>query len=144
MAESENHTSSLKYDSATQNYPSPMEQDSRAREWLVATWAVQSWHSPHHPACPFPSSWSVLESTTKHTVMDVRAVLMQHHFCLPYQKITTLGIQPGARGRSASATPEARAVRTSSATAEMQRCLRVQPVQAPHGWQRPGGGKRER
>lgn len=52
MAESENHMSSLKYASATQSYPSLTEQDSRAREWLVATWAEQSWHNPHHPARP--------------------------------------------------------------------------------------------
>lgn len=96
-----------------------------SREWLLAIWAEQSWYSCAHAAPFLPP--------------------------LP-KKPNPLGIQPGARGRSArAATAEATAaVRTSSARAEMQRCLCVQPGRAPRGWQRapqgwqqPGGGKRD-
>lgn len=51
-----------------------------------------------------------------------------------------MGDKPGARGRSPSATAKPTAARrTSSATAEMQTCLRVQPPRALHGQQQPVG-----
>ena len=144
MAESENYTTSLKHDRATQSYHSPMEQDTGAEERLAVTWAVQGWHSPA-PPCWSLSFLPVCAGKHHYTRGDghegsSHATSFSASLTKKKNPSRLLGYQPGTRGRSpsAAAKPTA-AARTSSAAAETQTRRRVQPAWALRGRQQAVG-----